>query len=292
MNERYQAIKATLVALMAVLILNYSRSGGTLLSSVLGQLDDVILVSEVNPVCNASSTISTQVKKWYGIDIKANSFKESVIELEAYCLSNKKTLIIRDFSFVDFTPHQFNSFQPALAFSSQKELESVINLRVICFVRDAYDIWISRNFPPQFSLYYLKYLEQIKRLDYPVFKYEDFCKNPDSELQKICKKIGVNFNIKALNSPNEYNNVTGDNQMPKVSRGRKLNDIQVLKRKQIPASFLEKGNADKLLSLANEECGYPASMTIEEFEKNKINWVVELEWRIKKWAGKITFHEY
>ena len=174
-----------------------------MLSTVLGQLDDVILVSEVNPINNASSTILTQVEQWYNVDIKTSPFKESVIELETYCLRNKKTLIIRDFSFVDFTPHEMNSFKPALAFSSLRELQSVIDLRVISFVRDEYDIWISRNFPPQFSLYYLKYVEQIIGLDYPVFKYEDFCKEPESEIRKTCKEIKIDFKIEVLNKPNE-----------------------------------------------------------------------------------------
>ena len=277
---------------MAILLLNYSRSGGTLLSSVLARLDNVVLVSEVNPVSNAYTSVKEQVKEWYGIDISDGSFTEMIKELNDFCTRNNKTLIIRDYSFVDFTPNSINDFQPKSNFSALVELQNHIPLQVISFVRDAYDVWISRNCPPKFSEGYLKYVEQLMELKIPIFKYEDFCENPEIELSKICDSVNIRYDKKHLENPSKYQNITGDNQMEESSRGRKLNQISRLKRKQIPKKWSVKAGSDIQLKEANKMLSYGTDFDDVEIDKKDLDWVNSLKWMLNRYRNPSLFHEF
>ena len=277
---------------MAILLLNYSRSGGTLISSVLGKLKNVVLVSEVNPVSNASSSVKEQVKKWYGIDISSGSFKEMVIELNGYCVTNNKILIIRDFSFVDFTPHLKNDFIPSNHFSIILELQKEISLNIFSFVRNGIDVWISRNCPFHFSDGYLIFVKNLVGLNIPIFKYENFCAEPEKELIKICKTIGISYDPSALIDPNGHNNVTGDNQLKSTSRGRKMNMIKTLKRKQIPEKWVKRALLDKNLLEANRILNYNFRFNESEFETNDPDWINSLKWALKRYRNPSHFHEF
>tara|TARA_R110002050_G_scaffold158191_2_gene286987 strand:- start:13976 stop:14743 length:768 start_codon:yes stop_codon:yes gene_type:complete len=255
-------------------------------------LDGVILLSEVNPNTSASLSIKKQVKDWYGIDIRKGTYLEMVLELNEYCQQNQKILVIRDFSFADFTPHVLNNFEPEYEFSSVKILEGVIPLTIISFVRDAYDVWISRNCPPNFSTGYLKFAKKLVALKAPIFKYENFCDFPEMELAKMCKTMGITYEKAALEKPNSYKNITGDNQIKKVSRGRKLNNIARLKRKQIPQKLLAIGKADTLLQKANLALNYPKNFSDEEMDTKYPNWIIAIKWSWFRYRNPSHFHTY
>jgi hypothetical protein len=277
---------------LAILLLNYSRSGGTLLSSILGKFDNVVLVSEVNPTANATSSVKEQVKDWYGIEIANGSYTEMITELNEYCLLHNKTLVIRDFSFVDFTPHALNGFEVMNRFSSIQELKNTIPLKVFSFVRNAFDIWISRNCPPHFSIGYLNYVEQLISLQIPIFKYEDFCNNSETELAKICDFIGIKYNKQHLQTPNNYQNITGDNLMKAQSRGRLLNQITPLKRKQIPRLWIKKISTDLPLKKANKLLSYDPNFNAVEMEQDNLEWINYLKWTFYRYQNPSLFHEF
>ena len=79
---------------MAIIMLCYARSGGTLLNKCLGSLSDTIILSEVNPVGSGSgknkeslNSVYEQAKYWYNIELKNHDFKNAIIELDEYCNS-------------------------------------------------------------------------------------------------------------------------------------------------------------------------------------------------------------
>lgn len=272
----------------AALLINYSRSGGTMISRVLGSIKNTILISEVHPNLDLMGSVAEQAKKWYNIDITIEAYQNMVVELYTKSVSLNKRLIIRDFSFLDFTPNLYNKNAPSGTFSALKLLENKIPLIPFAFVRDAYDVWISRNFPPYFSEYYLKYIEALVERNIPIFKYEDFCKNPTQELFKISKLIGVTHDENAIDQFINYTNITGDNLLKSPSRGGRLEKIELLPRKKIPAFLMKKSKNDFYLQKANEILGYPIYIDDSriEFEKNPSNFVLESKWFYKKWSNK------
>jgi len=274
-----------------ILLINYSRSGGTLISSILGQLDSTVLLSEVNPIKNADTNVRTQAKDWYGIDLKKTRYYESINELNSICIQKGKTLIIRDFSFVNFTPNVINGFEPTYQIESYKQLKGLPHLKTFAFVRDTYDIWISRGCPPQFSKHYLKYVKALIALKIPIIKYEDFCLNPEATLIQVGKILNLDVNLNVLSSPNKFTKITGDNQLENTSRGRKENGIRVLKRVTLPYFLSKRALNDLDMKTANELLGYETNFTPMR-SKNIISKIkLESKWMIKRILKRWPTHE-
>ena len=137
---------------MAIIMLCYARSGGTLLNKCLGSLPNTIVLSEVNPIGggigkdkeNSFVTVYEQAKNWYNIELKNRDFKNAVFELEEYCINNNFNLIIRDWTIVNFAPMRKNHYQPCHDFLTLNELEE-LTPKVFAFARDSIDVWISRG---------------------------------------------------------------------------------------------------------------------------------------------------
>src|SRR5690606_11253869 len=119
----------------------------------------------------------------------------------------------------------------------------ITEIKTLAFVRNTYDVWISRDCPPKFSSYYLDFATAVHSQNIPVVKYEDFCKNPNAVLQTICN-IG-HLNFQPINSQwLQYQNVTGDNQLSIASRGGKSLEILPLTRKAIAGTLKKKALND------------------------------------------------
>ncbi len=268
------------------LIINYSRSGGTMLSRVLSSFSNVILLSEVNPNQHHSYhfDITYQMKKWYNIDVIGDTFIEKVDFVYTWCNQNNKTLIIRDVTAFDFLPNPTNHFKPSGNFETYLLLKAHFPVDTICFVRDAIDVWISRDCPPNFSKHYLNYVTHLLALNSPIFKYENFCLQPNLELEKICQTLDLPVDYSALVTFYMNQNVTGDNQMEAPSRGILLQSIKPLKRKKI-ANYLQNQLAsDANLKSANRLLDYNTDYKNSQtsFEDKPNRWKVELKFRIRK----------
>ena len=90
-------------------ILNYGRSGGTLLNRCLGTLPNVVIKSEVSPyrqpnVSGQPVTVQQQASQWYGNSLQSNEFAESIVELHEKCYELSKRLIIRLWCVGEFRP--------------------------------------------------------------------------------------------------------------------------------------------------------------------------------------------
>jgi hypothetical protein len=264
-----------------ILLINYARSGGTILSKCLGSMDDIILISEVNPHQPASLSIKEQALKWYNITLKYNDYRDAVLELNDVCLKNNKHLIIRDWTFLDFTPCEQNKFEPTYRLSGLEIIKNDIDIIPFCFVRDAIDVWISRWMPPSFFINYKLYIENIVNSGIPIFKYEDFCINPEISLKKICSTININYSSNYKNYTN-YHKVTGDNTNPKISRGAKNKFIQPFQRKRIPVELIRKLNANIDMIESNRLLGYSTNYYDKEIDKNQLQLYIEIKYRLKQ----------
>ena len=265
-----------------IVLLCYARSGGTLFSRALASLPNVVLVSEVNPVLNAKGSIREQVKAWHGVDITESSFAEMAIEASVKFQIAKKSFIVRDFSFIDFTPHKLNGFKPANSFSTLEALEDVLPVTPIALVRNAYDIWISRGCPPEFSGGYLNYIKALKALDIPVFRYEDFCERPEQTMMLVCEKTGLTFSEDFIQGATSNQKVTGDVDLKNQSRGTKKKSIVTLKRKRLPQFLIKKVLSDAYMAEVNKLMGYPTEFYDAEFESEPSFLSLEIKWFFKR----------
>jgi hypothetical protein len=270
---------------MIRVLLCYARSGGTLFSKFIAAQKNVIFLSEVNPNLNAVTSPAQQVKKWYNIRINQKlSFERQIEEIQSYCLENSLTLIIRDFSFIDFTPHELNNHQPKNKFSILKSLEGIGPVKPLAFVRNAIDVWISRGCPPKFSEGYLLFSECIVRGKIPFLKYEDFCNNPENVLMEASKSWEHEPFIYEARFI-QYNKVTGDNLMDFGSRGKGENSIKSFNRKPIPPTLFNKLKKDELLHKSNLLLGYQQKVDSQDIGLGKALFM-ETKQQAKKLLGR------
>ena len=256
----------------------YARSGGTVLNKCLGVQPDVFIASEVNPAVEALSdqldpglkrvTLISQAKEWLGLELKGATFVERVRELRRHCTDNRLELLIRDWTFVNFNPHSTNSGTPPCRLLTLQQLSAETGLRPFAFVRDAIDIWISRGTPdpaPFFASYRL-FVEQLKKYPVPIYRYEDFCREPAKVLKEICSYLGIRYADGAIQGYQDFTHVIGDDQVPGGSRGRNQNRIGPLLRKRIPADKVRILAECRDVEEVQQMMGYPAKYSAVPLE--------------------------
>lgn len=246
-------------------MISFGRSGGTVLNQCLGCLPNVIMLSEVNPLGGGSgkdevsySTVKSQAMNWYGINLKSDNFTENLLELEEICTNSHKHLVVRDWSFINFYPTAQNHWKPINTFLTLEALEDKVDLISFTFVRDSIDVWISFGMPDCTTFFesYLKYVNKIVDRKIPIFKYEDFCKNPEKIVQEICKISSLEYNH-FQDKYYTFDKVNGDIQI--ISRGRTQNSIRPLLRKIIKKEKISEINQCDLMIEANNLLNYPTS---------------------------------
>ena len=260
-----------------VIMLNYARSGGTLLNKCLASLPNVVMLSEINPLGggwgklqeNSPDTVQKQALAWYGKKLKSTTFKDGIIELEEYCLNNNLHLIIRDWSFINFSKHRYNNFSPPSRFLSLEEL-SGIEYKTFGFIRNSIDVWISRGMPEISAFYaeYTAYLKELKEFKVQLFKYEDFITKPIEEFKKICNYIEIQYKD-VFPECLRYSKVNGDIQVKDVSRGGKLSTIKPIPRKKISNKKKYEINNSEEAKIANDIANYKSGY-FENFIKDKV----------------------
>ena len=248
-----------------ILMLCFARSGGTVLNKCLGSLPNVVMLSEVNPLgggwgkedADSFTTVKAQAKNWYQIDLNSDDFVESILELEKKCGNSGRHLVIRDWPFINFVPHEYNNWNPANRFLALEELEGKCNVIPFAFIRDSIDVWISRGAPNTEEVFdsYLLYVKAILKKKIPIFKYEDFCRNPELIIKKICDYSGLEYSDSYQNYAS-FENVNGDVQINGGSRGMKQGKIKLLPRKPLPKyKIIEVDRCEKMIE-ANRLLGY------------------------------------
>ncbi len=272
---------------MAVrLMICYARSGGTVLNQCLGCLPHVVIMSEVNPLGGGGGkgpvqykTVKSQAKQWYGIELHSNDFVESVLELEEVCNNMGYYLVIRDWTFVNFVPCVNNKWNPPNSLLTLEMLKHKCEVLPFAFIRDAIDVWISRGISIEdFFGPYLRYIKAIREANIPIFKYEDFCRDPDKVMQQICECIHLEYSP-SYRKYASFQNVNGDVQVRGGSRGAKQRKIALLPRRYISKKKIEQVNRCKKMIEANTLMGYPVSYYAVPRECGYVK-------RIKEWIKK------
>ncbi len=173
-------------------MLSYARSGGTLLNRCLGSFDDVVMLSEVNPMDNGNRKMDAakQCAAWYGIEIQSKEFKGIISECNDWCSKNNRKLIVRDWSTVNFRKMDKNHFRPPNKFLIIDELKEVSELKIFTLVRNPIDIFIGAGSEMVALEGYAGFVkEAMARRDNKIIKYEDLCRTPDDVMKDLCDYI-------------------------------------------------------------------------------------------------------
>lgn len=252
-----------------IVMVSYARSGGTILNKCLGSMDNVIMISEINPLGggwgkereHSYTTVQEQAYHWYGIELSQTSFEGAIQELYEYCVQKEKKLILRDWTFVNFSMHEYNNMKPPGKFLSLDVLNDIgLNPIPFALVRNAIDVWISRGKPDVETFFkeYSRYVDKIIDHHIPWIRYEDFCIDPKGSIQKICQIIGIEYTDAWKNFAN-FVYVNGDVQL-KNSRSNVDKEIKLLKRMSISKEEVDKLYRSEIWQKVNEKLHYDAKI--------------------------------
>ncbi len=239
-------------------IFSYARSGGTLLARCIDAMPDTIVLSEVHPIYQINGSIKEQVKKRYHIELLSEGYEANVSELYALCKEKNWQLIIRDWTFIDFTPHAINKFEPSYSFTAYKLLAKQFDLNAISFVRNPIDIWISRNCPKGFFEVYRKYVKKLIDKKISIFKYEEFCEGHQKIMPEICDELNLTFHPSYVQFSG-VTNMPGDDGSHPDSRGRQTMTISTFPRRHISQNQLRFLERNQKLIQSNEALNYSSN---------------------------------
>jgi len=246
-----------------LLMICYARSGGTLLNRCLGSLPNTVVLSEVNLLgagggaAIEADTPYKQALRWYGIDLKSRNFTDSILELAGKCKEKSLSLIVRDWTIANFIPMSQNNYQPPYKLLTLEALQGKCNISIFALVRNAIDVFLSQGAAiNNFAINYLRYVKVILDLGVPIFKYEDFCKSPQTILERICTLGGIKSS-ESFRTFSSFINVNGDIQVKGKSRGGRHKEIVILPRKRtFPIKIVKINNCEEIIK-ANKLLGYP-----------------------------------
>lgn len=251
-----------------IVMICFARSGGTVLNQCLGSLPNVVMLSEVNPLgggwgkegAESFTTPKAQARRWYGIELRSDDFAEGILELEEICEKSGRHLIIRDWTYVNFMPNEKNNREPPGRFLILEALEGRCKTIPFAFVRDSIDAWTSSGYPKadDYFVPYLRYVRALREKGMPVYKYEDFCRDPSMVIRDICEYSGLEFSDSYMNYAS-FTNVNGDVQLADPSRGVRQRKIKMLSRRQIPGEKVVAVDHSNEMVEANTLLDYPSS---------------------------------
>jgi hypothetical protein len=201
-----------------------ARSGGTIICRCLASMEGVVLLSEIHPAGLRMFNPLQQAMEWYALltpdDIKLAresklSFVQSIGLIAERCQQQNKTLVLRDWSHLDFIGIPFGqaSYRSGLVEALQKDFD----LLRYSTVRHPLDQWLSLTKNPMFAerLAKPKYLRGVRHFsDMAVstgfLKYEQFTADPDTGLKQLCDGLDLVFDPAYRERWPDYSNITGD----------------------------------------------------------------------------------
>ncbi|WP_254508125.1 O-linked N-acetylglucosamine transferase, SPINDLY family protein [Anatilimnocola floriformis] len=202
-----------------------ARTGGTLISRCLAAMSNVVLLSEINPQGLDSFCPRNQAREWFQLLSEdearrqhadpGQEFLQAISLIEERCRSQGKSLVIRDWTHLDFTGLPFlstpsykmttsvmldKSFDVVRTATVRHPLEQLVSLRAIDVVKPWDEEQVLHGMR--------RFAEQAKEIGF--IRYEDFCRQPDQRLNEMCEKLRLNFDVKYQQRWRSYDKITGN----------------------------------------------------------------------------------
>lgn len=232
-----------------------ARSGGTLVSKCLGCMDGVVLLSEIHPLGLKWAGPIAQAVKWFGLlepaevdryklerGIRRLDFVQQIGLIEQRCAELGKTLVIRDWTHLDFIALPFLS-EPTFEFSTVNALEDSGGYRTLraALTRHPVDQWLSfsrlmlakgRVSLQAYLSGYRRYAEACPEIGF--VRYEDFTQDPARTLKTLCGMLAIEYDGSFESKWFDYGTITGD-----IDSKRGAAEITPMPRRETPAGLLE-----------------------------------------------------
>jgi hypothetical protein len=256
-------------------MLNYSRSGGTLLTRMIGMLPNIAIVSEINPQrgidtnnvdIDASTAVRRQMLDWYGADLPEGDFVSTVVGAVSWSRERGRQFVLRDWTQIDYRHYPGNSRGPSGRLTVLDVLSKEFKITSFALVRDAIDVYISRKGEiNSFAEEYNRYVRSLIEKQVRIFRYEDLVADPFNFMQELCRYCGWEY----ADSWRDYNSnfrCTGDIQLGMKSRGIRQAAIRPLRRKWLDTDERSAIEGCEPLMEANRLLDYPQSYSGAEVE--------------------------
>ncbi|MFE1747908.1 hypothetical protein [Coleofasciculus sp. H7-2] len=255
-------------------IYSFARSGGTLINRCLGCISGNIILSEVNPHASLVP-IEVQARDWFKLvssgnfsDFSKKTYADKIRLLAEAARQQGSHLIIRDWTTINFLDRASDDiYAPSMLLEQELYLEQYgFNIYPVMLARRSADVYesLTRTFKhlrnlsiKEFGNCYLAYVQKVST--YPLFHYESFCLEPEKELKRMCDVLGVNYSDTFVTEFSKFTYCTGDNTLPKPSRGGQIGKITVMESNQGAESYIAATldencqQADRLLGYENME---------------------------------------
>jgi hypothetical protein len=248
---------------------NLARSGGTLVSKCIGCMDNVTLISEIHPADLKTTNPMMQAHKWFGLigkkdllrwKVRQPSVLQFVIMCDTRAKEKESSLVLRDWSHVDYIGVPVT--KPKHGFALGDALESAYDIRVAVTTRHPIDQYLSliQLSVVQPHLVFERYCHGcMKFAEYAsergFHRYEDFTRDPDRVLQKICNELELPFDAGYRDKWHRYTTITGDT-VPTLGRGSQKKEIVHMPRKKVDEELVEQFRANDDYHRACSILGY------------------------------------
>jgi len=227
-----------------------ARSGGTVICKCLGSMSDVVLLSEIHPLGTRLFNPLRQAHEWFQLLTPADvarlrgagslDFREAIALICERCQERGKTLLIRDWSHLDFTAVPFLP-APSYQLRIVQVLQDRFTVRHLATVRHPLDQWLSlrrlalvhdRLTLEAFLLGYRRFAECCAQIGF--VRYEAFTRTPAAALHAICRQLDIRYDPGWELRWSGYTTITGD-----VQSGRAGRHIGPVPRQQMEAGLAE-----------------------------------------------------
>lgn len=226
-----------------IMSINHTRSigiihslggcGGTLLAQCIGVLQNVILLSECNPLSASLFDYNLnpyrQIEKWYpklfaSIQdefkpenlVNTTVFNRFITQIKSFIDQMNYHLVIRDYNYIDYFAVPFLE-KPFMFSSLIQSIKNSFNIKQILLVRHpltqynslrSHGILKDTLKPELFLDGYHKFLIDFDGC--PLIKYEDIVASPKKHIHKLCSHLHLPFSDNFLEDFHQYQSITGN----------------------------------------------------------------------------------
>lgn len=220
---------------------NLARAGGTLINRCIGSMQGVMMFSEIHPGINKERMLE-QAEQWFDLSPDIDS-KDDLDFLQVFdsvlqeCLLKKQSLVLRDWSHVDFMAQPFVGF-PVNRNVLIETLSESYDVRSVAIIRHPIDQWLSmhklvifKQNPLPVAHFLNGYMSFMKQCCSDGFiRYEDITAEPNKMFAEICERIEINYDPGYWQKWSNYDYVTGD----VWNAGRANSDTEITSLPRVP----------------------------------------------------------
>ena len=201
-----------------------ARCGGTLICRCLGSMREVVLLSEVHPHGMKVFDPLKQARDWFQLltdeDLATVEpegpyrFLNAIELIHGRAEEQDKTLVLRDWTHLDFTGVPFN-IPLTYRLTSALQLRHRFRVVQVATVRHPINQWlsfhktVSQDLQLDSFLYgYRRFAEVAAEIGF--VRYEDFVAQPESQMQTLCDQLEVNYDAAFIDKWPQYQTITGN----------------------------------------------------------------------------------